>query len=181
MSCKTSHGCGAFLPVPVSLGFSGLVGRIELPSPTWFQALSRDFAQGDWVYIISYGVLVLLVTYFYKNAIFQTQSATQHPCLGRRALLGCDCAPAIGAHAAERADSVFPGRHRGSHPHRGAVGCLSSRADGSPVCRCLPPALYYDGIVVEPLSCPVPAQGNESQGETVERKRGQRAFAQESH
>ncbi len=50
---------GAFLLVPVSLG---------LFSPEWLQALSADFAQG-WGYIVSYGIVILLLTYFYKDAI----------------------------------------------------------------------------------------------------------------
>lgn len=59
----------AWLLVPVSLGLSGLATRWELLSPAWVQDLSRDFVQGGWGYLISYGVLVLLLTYFYKGAL----------------------------------------------------------------------------------------------------------------
>lgn len=68
----------------IALGLSGLAGREELLAPTWLQALQADFAQGSWWYIVSLGVLVLLFTYFYKDAILHPQAldATSTPVLG---------------------------------------------------------------------------------------------------
>ncbi|MCS6903369.1 MAG: DUF2007 domain-containing protein [Candidatus Bipolaricaulota bacterium] len=68
----------------VALGLSGLAGREAMLSPTWLQALQTDLAQGGWGYIVTLGVLVLLFTYFYKNAILHPQAlgVASNPALG---------------------------------------------------------------------------------------------------
>jgi preprotein translocase subunit SecY len=65
---------GSWLLVPVFFGLGNIAGRAELALPTWLQTLAGNFAQGGWAYIVSYGALVLLFTYFYKNAIFSPQA-----------------------------------------------------------------------------------------------------------
>jgi preprotein translocase subunit SecY len=64
---------GSWLLAPV-FGLANVAERAELALPTWLQTLAGSFAQGSWAYIVSYGVLVLLLTYFYKNAIFPPQA-----------------------------------------------------------------------------------------------------------
>ncbi len=122
-----------------SLGFSGLVGRTELPSPTWFQVLSIDFAQGGWAYMISYGVLVLLMTYFSKNAIFQTQSATPSiSALGVGLFLVAIALLPLVLTRLSGLTAYFLGG-TGVLILTGVLwDALSSSADGSSVCRCLP-------------------------------------------
>jgi hypothetical protein len=65
---------GSWLLAPVFLGLANVAERAELALPTWLQTLAGSFAQGSWAYIVSYGVLVLLLTYFYTNAIFPSQA-----------------------------------------------------------------------------------------------------------
>lgn len=70
----------------VSFGLSGVA-----PEPQgWWQELSRDFVQSSWGYIVSYGVLVLLCTYLYRNAILHPDDlqAQSVPALGAALFLG---------------------------------------------------------------------------------------------
>lgn len=50
----------------------------------WKGAIQLAFQQGPWEYMIGHGVLILLFTYFYKNAIFHPQAlgAAHNPALG---------------------------------------------------------------------------------------------------
>ncbi len=122
---------GSWLLAPVFWGLGNIAGRTELTSPTWFQALASSFAQGGWAYIVSYGVLVLLLTYFYRNAIFPPQAVRAIPAWGVGLFLAAIALVPSVLTQLSGLTAYFVGGTGDTHPRRSNRRRFSSGTDGS--------------------------------------------------